>query len=108
MVIGRRYWNLIWYGILLLGLLGLVPSLYWGRRTHWRNLDEVVRACGTIFVSIGMLFLLNRVSSWAGQLLMIVALGCFIAAFILGRKLHATPPDSDDSPPPNHEPRNRA
>jgi hypothetical protein len=106
MVIGRRYWTVIWYGILLLGLLGLLSSLYWGRRTHWRNLDELIRACGTILVSVGMLFLLNRVAGWAGQLLMIVALGCFIAAFILGRKLHAAPPDNGNSP--GQEPRNRA
>ena len=106
MVIGRRYWTVIWYGILLLGLLGLVSSLYWGRRTHWKNLDELIRACGTILCSVGMLFLLNRVAGWAGQLLMIVALGCFIAAFILGRKLHAAPPENGE--PPEHEPRNRA
>jgi hypothetical protein len=108
MVIGRRYWILIWYGILLLGLLGLVPSLYWGRRTHWRNLDELIRACGTIFVSIGMLLLLNRVAGWAGEFLLIVALGCFIAAFVLGRKLHLSPPDAGDPAPPDHPPRNRA
>jgi len=106
MVAGRRFWNLIWYGILLLGLLGLLPSLYWGRRTHWRNLDELLRACGTIIVSLGMLFLLNGIAGWAGELLMIVALICFITAFILGRKLPSPPPDAGDSP--EQQPRNRA
>src|ERR1041385_7515632 len=32
MIVGRRYWILIWYGILLLGVLGMVASLHWGRR----------------------------------------------------------------------------
>lgn len=106
MPIGRRYWILIWYGILLLGLLGLVASVYWGRRTHWRNLDEVVRACGTICVSIGMLLLLRRDAEWLGQLLLIIALFCFVSAFVLGRKLPSHPPDAGDPPAP--EPRNRA
>jgi len=26
------------------GLLGLGASAHWGRRTHWRNVDEVLRA----------------------------------------------------------------
>ena len=86
MVVGRRFWNLIWYGILLLGMLGLVPSLYWGRRTHWKNLDEMIRAIGTITVSIGMLMLLNGVGGALGQLLLVVALVCFVVAFVLGRK----------------------
>ena len=106
MVIGRRYWILIWYGILLLGLLGLLSSLYWGRRTHWKNLDELIRACGTICVSVGMLLLLRQDAEWLGQVLLIVALLCFIAAFVLGRKLHPPPPQ--DGPPDNPEPRNRA
>ncbi|HEV8599041.1 MAG TPA: hypothetical protein VGQ69_06745 [Gemmatimonadales bacterium] len=106
MVIGRRYWILIWYGILLLGLLGLGSSLYWGRRTHWRNLDELIRACGTILVSLGMLLLLKQSEEWLGQLLLVVALLCFLTAFILGRKLHLSPPGPDDTP--DQEPRNRA
>jgi hypothetical protein len=91
MVVGRRFWNLIWYGILLLGLLGLFPSIYWGRRTHWKNLDEMIRAIGTILVSIGMLMLLNRIGGIVGQFLLLFALGCFVVAFILGRKLPVTP-----------------
>lgn len=106
MVIGRGYWILIWYGILLLGLLGLLSSLYWGRRTHWKNLDELIRACGTIAVSVGMLLLLRRDAEWLGQVLLILALICFIAAFILGRKLHPQPPEGAE--PPESEPRNRA
>ena len=94
MVAGRRFWNLIWYGILLLGLLGLVSSLYWGRRTHWKNSDELIRAIGTITVSVGMLFLLNHIVPLLGQLLLFIALVCFIVAFVLGRRL----------PPPRHQP----
>ena len=100
MVVGRRFWNLIWYGILLLGVLGLVSSLYWGRRTHWKNNDELIRAFGTISVSIGMLFLLNRIAPLIGQLLLVVALVCFVVAFVLGRRLPPSPPhpeDQDDS-----------
>ena len=90
MIAGRRYWIVIWYGILLLGLLGLIASVHWGRRTHWRNLDEVLRAIGTILVSIGMLVLLyplRWVYSWLlGEVLLAVALIAFGAAFILGRQ----------------------
>ena len=60
MVAGRKYWILIWYGILLLGVLGLWASLYWARRTAWKNVDEVLRAVGTILVSVGMLLLLHQ------------------------------------------------
>lgn len=85
MVAGRRFWNLIWYGILLLGVLGLLPSIYWGRRTHWKNSDELLRAVGTITVSVGMLFLLNGIGGVLGQLLLVVAMLCFVVAFVLGR-----------------------
>jgi len=90
MIAGRRYWILIWYGILILGLLGLAASVHWGRRTHWRNLDEVLRAIGTILVSIGMLVLLYPLR-WAyagllGEALLAVALIAFGAAFMLGRQ----------------------
>ena len=90
MIVGRRYWILIWYGILLLGVLGLIASVHWGRRTHWRNLDEVLRAIGTILVSIGMLVLLYPLR-WAyagllGETLLGVALVAFGAAFVLGRQ----------------------
>jgi len=90
MIVGRRYWILIWYGILLLGVLGLVASAHWGRRTHWRNVDEVLRATGTILVSVGMLILLYPLrwpfAELLGEVLLTVALVSFIAAFILGRR----------------------
>ncbi len=90
MVAGRKYWIVIWYGILFLGLLGLWASVYWGRRTHWKNSEEVLRALGTILVSVGMLILLYQpaLPIWetAGQVLLVYALICFIGAFILGRR----------------------
>jgi hypothetical protein len=86
MVAGRRVWIIIWYGMLLLGLLGLVASMYWARRTHWRNLDEFLRAIGTVLVSIGMLILLHGASDVIGTSLMIGAVGAFVAAFIVGRR----------------------
>jgi O-antigen/teichoic acid export membrane protein len=96
MVVGRRFWNLIWYGILLLGVLGLVSSLYWGRRTHWKNNDELIRSIGTITVSVGMVMLLNHVAPLLGQLLLFVAIVCFVVAFVLGRRLPPSPPDPED------------
>ena len=87
MIVGRKYWILIWYGILLLGLMGLGGALFWGRQTHWRNLDEIFRGIGTISVSVGMLLLLYRVMTGVGQLLLGVAVACFILAFIFGRKI---------------------
>jgi uncharacterized membrane protein len=86
MVVGRRFWNLIWYAILLLGVAGLLPSIYWGRRTHWKNADEVIRAIGTITASVGMLILLNDWAGSVGQVLMVVALVLFVLAFVLGRR----------------------
>lgn len=95
MVAGRRYWIAIWYGILFLGALGLWSSLYWGRQTHWKNTDELLRAIGTITVSCGMLLLLNGVASVLGQVLLVAALVCFIVAFVLGRNAPPPPPDLD-------------
>jgi uncharacterized protein YjeT (DUF2065 family) len=90
MIVGRKYWILIWYGILLLGLLGQWASIYWARRTRWQNMDEVLRAFGTILVSAGMLILLYQPdeSLWsaAATVLLLDALLCFVAAFILGRR----------------------
>jgi Na+/phosphate symporter len=86
MIAGRKYWILIWYGILLLGLMGLGGALFWGRQTHWRNLDEVFRGIGTITVSVGMLLLLYGVLTGVGQLLLGIAVACFILAFIFGRR----------------------
>ncbi len=90
MIVGRRYWILIWYGILLVGILGQVASVHWGRRTRWKNVDEVLRATGTILVSIGMLVLLYPLP-WAyagglGEALLAIALVAFVVAFILGRQ----------------------
>lgn len=85
-MVGRKYWILIWYGILLLGLMGLGGALFWGRQTHWRNLDEIFRGIGTISVSLGMLLLLYRVLTGVGMLLLAVAVACFVLAFIFGRK----------------------
>jgi hypothetical protein len=86
MVFGRQYWIWIWYGIFVLGVLGLIASIYWGKRTHFRNLEEIYRAVGTILVSLGMIFLLREIWTLFGQILLIVALACFIAAFIQGRR----------------------
>ncbi|HEV8124538.1 MAG TPA: hypothetical protein VGP80_09860 [Gemmatimonadales bacterium] len=90
MIFGRRYWIWIWYGIFVLGLLGLVASIYWGQRTHYRNLEEIFRAVGTLLVSLGMILLLRGVVVILGQALLVLALACFITAFILGRKAEAS------------------
>lgn len=95
MVFGRTYWIAIWYGILFLGVLGLWSSVYWGRQTHWKNLDELLRAIGTITVSIGMLLLLKRLVTSLGQVLLVLSLICFVAAFILGRRSRAASPERD-------------
>jgi hypothetical protein len=91
MVAGRKYWILIWYGILLLGVLGLWASVYWARRTAWKNVDEVLRGVGTILVSVGMLLLLHQPAGplWktTGEILLVDALICFVSAFVLGRRL---------------------
>ena len=86
MIFGHRFWILVWYGILLLGLLGFAASVYWGRQTHWKNLDEFLRAIGTILVSVGMILLLEGVWMLVGQVLLLLALIAFIGAFVQGRK----------------------
>lgn len=91
MIPGLRYWILIWYGLLLLGVVGLGGALYWGRQTHWKNLDEVFRGIGTILVSVGMLLLLYQVQIGLGQLLLVLALACFVLAFIFGRRIDRRP-----------------
>jgi len=108
MIIGRSYWIIIWYGILLLGVLGIWSSLYWGRQTGWQNFDEVLRATGTVTVSIGMLILLYGVfPQEVGEVLLVIALLSFIGAFVLGRRAprSASSPDSDDEeePPPTQQ-----
>ena len=89
MVFGRQYWIWIWYGIFLLGVLGLIASVYWGRRTHFKNLEEIFRALGTILVSLGMVMLLRGIWVMVGQILLVVALVCFVVAFVQGRRAEA-------------------
>jgi protein-S-isoprenylcysteine O-methyltransferase Ste14 len=105
-IAGRRFWILVWYGILLLGLLGLFASVHWGRRTHWKNVDEILRAVGTILVSVGMLVLLYPFrwvhAELLGEGLLGVALVAFVAAFILGRRVEREREQrkSGEVPPP--------
>ncbi len=94
---GRRFWILIWYGMLLLGILGLGASIYWARRTHWRNLDEFLRGIGTVLVSLGMLALLYGVSDAVGTALLGAAVLSFVVAFIAGRRRDDD--DTADDPP---------
>ena len=98
MIAGRRYWILIWYGFLLVGVAGAVASVYWGRRTHGRNLDEVLRACATILLSIGMLLLLYGVALFAGRVLLGVAIALFLAAFWAGGPARRQPPSGPTRP----------
>lgn len=95
MIAGRQYWIIIWYLILALGLLGLWSSVFWGLRTQWKNFDEVLRAAGTIAVSVGMLLLLNDVGGWVGEALLVASLICFLLALIYGRR--ARGPQRDDA-----------
>jgi hypothetical protein len=71
-------------------VLGLWASVYWARRTAWKNIDEVLRGVGTILVSVGMLLLLHQPAGplWktTGEILLVDALNCYVAAFILGRR----------------------
>jgi hypothetical protein len=108
MVAGHRYWVIIWIGILLLGLLGLGASIYWGRETGWKNLDELLRAIGTTLVSVGMLLLLYGVATGLGEALLVAALFCFIFAFIFGRRITPTPEPTPTDSPVDDQPRKRA
>jgi hypothetical protein len=85
MVAGRVYWIWIWWGILFLGVLGLVPALQWARKTHWRTVDEVLRALGTICVSVGMILLLESTAVLTAYLLLATGISLFIWAFTIGR-----------------------
>jgi len=100
MVAGRGFWIVIWYGIMLLGLLGFGASIYWGRETKWKNLDELLRAIGTIVVSSGMLLLLYGVATGFGEGLLVLALFCFVGAFIFGRKAGSSERRGKDSASP--------
>ncbi|MEO5798554.1 MAG: hypothetical protein ABIZ70_00260 [Gemmatimonadales bacterium] len=97
-MIGRRYWIWVWYGILVLGVVGLAGAIHWGRQTAWRNLDEVLRGVGTICVSVGMLLLLSGAGGGgAGQTLLLAALIAFILAFAIGREPPPATPRSPDT-----------
>lgn len=96
MIIGHRYWILIWYGILIIGAIGFGAAVYWGRRTHWKNADEILRAVGTMTVSVGMLVLLQTGSGGIGETLLVVSLLCFVLAFVLGRRGETGPTRNSD------------
>ena len=96
MVAGRGFWIFVWYGILVLGLIGLWASILWGRRLKWQNLDELLRALGTIQVSIGMLLLLYGIAERFATGLLGLALGVFVAAFVAGRNLPPPRPREDE------------
>jgi hypothetical protein len=98
MIFGQRFWVWIWVGLLVLGALGLASALYWGRRTHWKNLEEILRAIGTTTVSLGMLLLLQGRTGGVAEVLLIGALASFVLAFVLGRRSEGDrpPPDEDD------------
>jgi len=95
MIFGHSYWVWIWYGLLALGVIGLVPAIQWGRQTHWKNLDEIARGIGTILVSVGMEGLLGEMPYIIALPLMLLSLAAFIFAFVWGRraeKAKAHPP----------------
>jgi hypothetical protein len=100
MVGGRGFWILVWYGILALGLIGLWASVLWGRRLKWQNLDEFLRAIGTVQVSIGMLMLLYGVAVQVATGLLGLAFGVFVAAFVAGRNFASEHRRRDDDDRP--------
>ncbi len=83
---GRWVWIAIWVGLLVLGTVGLIGAVQWGRETHWRNLDEILRGAGTVLVSAGMIFFLQGISQIVGLLLMFLSLICFVGAFMAGKR----------------------
>lgn len=83
---GHWFWVSIWFGLLLLGLVGLIGAVQWGRETEWRNADEVLRGAGTVLVSLGMLSLLLGVLPFFAPTLLALALACFVGAFIAGKR----------------------
>jgi ABC-type dipeptide/oligopeptide/nickel transport system permease subunit len=98
MIAGRRYWILIWYGFLLIGVAGALASAYWGRRNAGRNLDEILRAVATILLSVGMLFLLYGVATFAGRVLLGLAVALFFGAFWAGRTPRRRSPPGSGHP----------
>jgi hypothetical protein len=97
-MIGKRYWIWIWWGILALGVIGLIGAVHWGIKTRWRNLEEVLRGVGTITVSAGMLLLLHGSGGGAGETLLLAALIAFILAFALARERRPSSDHADDHP----------
>ncbi len=87
---GRTVWVWIWVVLLVVGLLGLAGAIQWGRETHWKNLDEVLRGLGTVLVSLGMIFFLRGISQFGGMFLSFLALACFVAAMVARKQI---PPD---------------
>ena len=103
MIGGRGFWILVWYGILALGVIGLWASVLWGRRLKWQNLDEFLRAIGTVQVSVGMLMLLYGVAVQVATGLLGLAFGVFVAAFVAGRNISATEHRRHDDPEPDQD-----
>lgn len=98
-MIGKRYWIMIWYAILTIGVVGLLAAIHWGRQTKWRNADEILRGVGTITVSLGMLLLLYGTGGGAGQTLLLASLIAFVLAFAVGRGQEPpkSPPRANDT-----------
>lgn len=90
---GHTIWVWIWVALLLLGSGGLLGALSWGRRTHWRNLDEVFRGLGTVSVSCGMLLLLLGWVPVLAIFLLFVSLALFVAAAFVPEVSRYLPPD---------------
>lgn len=101
MIIGRRWWILIWYGILILGVAGLLVAINWGRQVKWRNIDEILRGIGTIAVSVAFIMLLGGTGGGgAAQTLLLAAMISFVLAFVVGREHEQEAKrSSSDSPP---------
>lgn len=95
MIAGRSFWTWVWAAILALGAIGLGPAIQWGRGTHWKNLDEVLRAGGTIAVALGMLILLQTTYNPLGFSLLVLALVLFVSAFLAGKR-HGEHPRGND------------
>ncbi len=83
---GRWIWVWVWGALLVVGLLGLAGALQWGRETHWKNMDEILRGLGTVLVSLGMIFFLKGISQLGGIILAFLALACFVAAMLAGKR----------------------
>jgi len=90
---GHTVWVGIWVALLLLGTGGLLGALSWGRRTNWRNLDEVLRGFGTVAVSCGMLLLLLGWLPVLAIFLLFCALALFVGAAFVPEVSRYLPPD---------------